>query len=74
MSYPMDFISLIRPKRLDFLATMTSDEQETMARHTEYVKNMITQGNIFLDGGAPDGTLGVLIYRVDSAIEARRLF
>jgi uncharacterized protein YciI len=74
MSYPMDFISLIRPKRLDFLTTMTLEEQETMARHTEYVKNMIAQGNIFLDGGAPDGTLGVLIYRVDSAIEARRLF
>jgi uncharacterized protein YciI len=70
----MEFISLIRPKRLDFLATMTPGEQVTMAQHTDYVKDMIAQGKIFLAAGAPDGTIGVLIYRVDSAIEARRLF
>jgi hypothetical protein len=54
MSYPMYFISLIRPKRLDFLTTMTLEEKETMARHTEHEKNMITQANFFLYGGAPD--------------------
>jgi uncharacterized protein YciI len=70
----MEFISLIRPKRRDFLTTMTPGEQKTMVRHTDYVQDMIAQGKIFLDGGAPDGTIGVLIYRVDSAIEARRLF
>lgn len=74
MSETMEFISLIRPKRLDFLTTMTSEEQAAMALHTEYVKDMIAQGKIFLAGGAPDGTISVLIYRVDSAIEARRLF
>ncbi len=70
----MEFISLIRPKRLDFLTTMTPEEQATMALHTDYVKDLIVQGKIFLQGGAPDGTIGVLIYRVDSAVEARRLF
>jgi len=70
----MDFISLIRPKRLDFLATMTPDERRTMVLHTDYVRDMIAQGKIFLEGDSPQGTLGVLIYRVDSAIEARRLF
>lgn len=74
MSHTMEFISLIRPKRLDFLATMTAEEQATMIQHKEYVREMIAQGKIFLDGRAPDGTIGVLIYRVDSAIEARRLF
>jgi uncharacterized protein YciI len=74
MSHTMEFISLIRPKRTDFLTTMTAEELETMDRHRDYVKDMITQGNIFLDGGAPDGTIGVIIYRVDSAVEARRLF
>jgi uncharacterized protein len=74
MSQTMEFISLIRPKRLDFLSTMTPEEQATMVQHTDYVREMIVQGKIFLDGGAPDGTIGVIIYRVDSAIEARRLF
>jgi uncharacterized protein YciI len=70
----MEFISLIRPKRLDFLSTMTPEEQATMLQHTDYVRDMIAQGKIFLQGNAPDGTISVLIYRVDSAIEARRLF
>ena len=70
----MDFISLIRPKRLDFLTTMTPAEQATMEQHADYVRAMIAEGHILLDGGAPDGSLGVLIYRVYSAIEARRLF
>ncbi|MFA4824239.1 MAG: hypothetical protein WC593_03690 [Methanoregula sp.] len=74
MNYTMDFISLIRPKRLDFLTTMTPEEQVTMVQHADYVKDMIAQGKIFMHGGAPDGTIRVLIYRVDSAIEARRLF
>lgn len=74
MSHTMEFISLIRPKRLDFFTTMTPQEQATMAQHTDYVKDLIAQGKIFLDGGSPDGTIGVIIYCVDSAVEARRLF
>ena len=74
VSDTMEFISLIRPKRMDFFTTMTPEEQATMLQHTDYVKDMITQGKIFLQGNAPDGTISVLIYRVDSAIEARRLF
>jgi uncharacterized protein YciI len=70
----MDFISLIRPKRPDFLTTMTPAEQATMEQHADYVRDMIAQGQILLDGCAPDGTLGVLIYRVYSPVEARRLF
>ena len=70
----MEFISLIRPKRLDFQSTMTPEEQATMLQHTDYVRDMIAQGKIFLHRGATDGTIDVLIYRVDSAVEARRLF
>jgi uncharacterized protein YciI len=74
MSEPMEYISLIRPKRQDFLMTMTPAEQATMDQHAAYVRDMIAQGQILLDGGSPDGTIGVLIYRVSSAVEARRLF
>jgi uncharacterized protein YciI len=70
----MEFISLIRPKRLDFFTTMTPEEKAAMEQHKAYVRDMIAQGQVFLDGGSPEGTIGVLIYRVDSATEARRLF
>jgi len=53
---------------------MTPEEQVTMLQHTDYVRDMIAQGKIFLQGNAPDGIISVLIYRVDSAIEARHLF
>ena len=70
----MDFISLIRPKRPDFLTTMTPQEQTAMGQHNDYVESLTEQGKIVMTGDAVDGTMGVLIYRVDSAEEARRLF
>jgi hypothetical protein len=70
----MEFISLIRPKRQDFLTTMTPAEQAAMEQHKAYVRDLIAQGLVFLDGGSPEGTIDVIIYRVDTATEARRLF
>jgi uncharacterized protein YciI len=74
MSQPLDFISLLRLKRPDFLTTMTPEEQTAMGLHKEYVTSLFEQGKIVMGGTATDGTLGVLIYRVYSAEEARRLF
>jgi uncharacterized protein len=74
MSNTMDFISLLRPKRPDFLTTQTPEEQVTMGKHMDYVKDLIAQGKIVMNGTAIDGTIGVLIFRVDSADEARRYF
>ncbi|MHB8162865.1 MAG: YciI family protein [Methanoregula sp.] len=74
MSHRLDFISLLRLKRPDFLTTMTPEEQAVMGEHIEYIRNLSAQGNIAMSGAAIDGTVGVVIYRVDSAVEARRLF
>ncbi len=74
MSHRLDFISLLRLKRPDFLTTMTPEEEAVMEEHIEYVRNLSAQGNIALSGAAVDGSVGVVIYRVDSADEARRLF
>jgi uncharacterized protein len=70
----MEYISLLRPKRRDFVTTMTADEQVTMGRHMDYVRDLFDQGKIILGGAAPDGSVGILVYRADSAEEARRLF
>ncbi len=74
MCHTIDFISLLRPKRPDFLTTQTPEEQATMGKHMDYVKDLINQGKIVMSGAAIDGTIGVLIFRVDSAEEARRYF
>lgn len=74
MSNRLDFISLLRPKRPDFLTTMTPEEKAVMGEHIEYIRNLSAQGNIAMSGAAIDGTVGVVIYRVDSPEEARRLF
>jgi uncharacterized protein len=74
MSTSMEFISLLRPKRPDFLTTMTPEEHAIMVRHKDYAKNLFERGKIIFGGAAPDGTLGILVYRVDSAEEAQRLF
>jgi len=70
----MEFISLLRPKRPDFLTTMTPEEQAVMGRHKAYVKDLFDRGNLVLGGAATDGSVGVLVYRVDSAEEAQKLF
>lgn len=74
MTQTLDYISLLRLKRPDFLTTMTPEEQKAMGLHREYVTSLFEQGKIVMGGAATDGTLGVLIYRVYSADEARHLF
>lgn len=70
----MDFISLLRPKRPDFLTTMTPLEETAMEQHRKYVEDLFGQGKIIMSGAVTDGTFGILIYRVETAEEARRLF
>jgi uncharacterized protein len=74
MSHTLDFLSLLRLKRPDFLTTITPEELAVMELHRDYVMDLFEQGKIVMGGTAVDGTLDVLIYRVDSAVEARRLF
>ena len=74
MSQTTDFISLIRPKRPDFLTTMTQEERTAMKDHREYIKHLFEQGKIVMSGEAPDGTVELVLYRVDSVDEARRYF
>ena len=44
----MEFISLIRPKRPDFLSTMTPEEQATMGHHLAYVKALFDEKKMAL--------------------------
>ncbi len=70
----MEYITLLRPKRPDFLTTMTAEEKEVMRRHTAYARELFDKGKIVFGGAATDGAVGILVYLVDSTEEARRLF
>ena len=74
MTSSLEFISTLRPKRPDFLATMTLDEQAIMGQHMAYTKQLFDQGKIVLGGAATDGAIGVIVWRVDSAEEMQRLY
>ncbi len=74
MDLPLTYISTMRPKRPDFLASMTPEERAVMEQHFAYVQRLFDQGKLLLGGAATDGAIGVLVYRVDSAEEAQRIF
>jgi uncharacterized protein YciI len=74
MSPPLEFIETLRPKRKDFLATMTSEERSVMEEHSAYNRRLFLQGKILLGGAATDGAIGIVILRVGSAEEAREIF
>jgi uncharacterized protein YciI len=74
MTTPLEYISIMRPKRPDLLTSMTPAEQETMQKHLAYVDRLFDQGKIILGGAALDGAIGILVLRVESADEARSIY
>jgi uncharacterized protein YciI len=74
MTTPLEYISVMRPRRPDFLTTMTPEEQETMQKHLAYADRLFNEGKIILGGAALDGAIGILVLRVESADEARNIY
>ena len=74
MTPPFESISTLRPKRPDFLATMTPEEKAVMGQHMAYTRQLFDQGKIILGGAATDGAIGIIVWRVDSAGEMQRIY
>ena len=74
MPVSLIFLSTLRPKRPDFLATMTGEETAVMGQHQAYTQQLFDQGKIVLAGAATDGAIGTVVWRVDSAEEMRRIY
>jgi uncharacterized protein YciI len=73
MSPAFDFLLTLRPGRPDFIATMTPEEHATMQRHRAYADRLYEQGKIIFGGVATDGSIGILVLRVESEEEARQI-
>ncbi len=74
MDQPLYFISTLRPRRPDFIATMTPEERAVMAEHGAYTRRFFDEGKILLGGAATNGAIGIIVWRLSSAEEARQIF
>ena len=74
MDQPLYFISTLRPGRSDFLATMPPGEKAVMGEHAAYTRRLFDEGKIILGGAATDGAIGVIVWKVGPAEEAREIF
>ena len=66
-----DYIYLIHPLRHEFFEHPTSQEETTMERHYEYLKEATERGEVILAGPCLDETFGVVILRVRGDEDAR---
>jgi uncharacterized protein YciI len=73
MSPPLTFISLLRPWRSDFIATMTTEEKAVMDRHLAYIDKLAGEGKVIIAGAATDGSVGILVFQAGSAEEAQQI-
>ena len=74
MSPSLEFIETLRPKRENFVTTMTTEEKEVMAEHFDYTRKLFGEGKILIGGAATNGAIGIIILRVGSAEEARQIY
>ena len=62
------FFFRLVPPRADFAQTMTPDEQDAMARHAQYWRQLMVDGRVVVFGPVadPEGVWGLGVVRADS--------
>ncbi|SDM78256.1 YCII-related domain-containing protein [Paenibacillus sp. yr247] len=70
----LEFLAIAKPKRENWLATMTPEEKMVMGEHLEYVRRMFSEGKVVLSGPCLDGTYGIIIYKADSPESAQKMY
>jgi len=56
----LSFLTTLRPKHPDFLATMTPEVKAVMGQHMAYTRQLFDQGKNILGGAATDGAIGII--------------
>jgi uncharacterized protein len=67
-----EFIYLIRPKRSNFIDTMTEDESKVMESHFVYLKSAVSSKRVVLAGPCTDGTFGIVVFKSSSLDDAQK--
>lgn len=70
----MEFIYLFTPKRENWFANMNAEEQEALAKHLEYTKQLSNDGKIVMAGPALDGSYGIVVFKADSPEAAQEIY
>lgn len=69
-----EFMYMFKPKRENFLQTMTPEEMAAFGGHIEYTKKLFADGKVILMGACTDGALGIVIFKADSTENAQSIF
>ena len=69
------FLFRLLPPRADFAQTMTPDEQDAMARHAGYWRELLDAGRVVVYGPVadPEGVWGLGVVRAGSQAEVIEL-
>jgi uncharacterized protein YciI len=69
-----DFLYTFKPKRADFMMTMTDAERSVMAEHTAHLLALLGDGKLLFAGVCLDGAFAVAAFRADSAEAGATVF
>jgi len=70
----LQFIGLARPKRENFVQSMTNDEKAVFAEHFAYVEKLHSEGKLIISGACLDGAFGMIMYKAETEEAARAMF
>lgn len=68
------YLMLFKPKRADFLSTLTEEELSIMQAHGAHCRELAAKGKVVLLGVCTNGAYGVMVFRAGSEDEARSIF
>ncbi|MDF2958641.1 MAG: hypothetical protein K0S39_376 [Paenibacillus sp.] len=74
MDQQLEFVYIFKPKRDDFLQTLTPEEMVAMGAHFEYCNGLFAEGTLVMSGACLDGAYGMVVIKADSEETARRIF
>lgn len=69
-----EFVYLFKPKRENFMQSMTQEEMAAMGKHSEYCKCLFTEGKIVQAGACLDGAYGIVVFKAESLEAAQHIF
>jgi uncharacterized protein YciI len=68
------FVGQARPKRENFIQSMTPEEQAIFAQHFAYCEKLHSEDKLLLSGACSDGAFGMVMYKAETEAEARSMF